>query len=137
MVERLALVTLFMVAAVVGFYVLRLAHIRRIDQVRHTAPAAGTTGRPTLLYFRSDTCAVCPTQSRYIDQLAAVWGDRIAIEQVDATTDPDTAGRYQVFTLPTTVVLDGLGRVQQVNYGLADDRKLARQLAGLSRAAAA
>lgn len=137
MVERLALLTLLMVAAVVGFYVLRLAHMRRMDPVRHGSAGTDVAGRPTLLYFRSDTCAVCPTQSRYIDRLAADWGDRIAIEQVDAAADPDTAGRYQVFTLPTTILIDSTGRVQQVNYGLADDRKLARQLAGLGQAAAA
>jgi thioredoxin-like negative regulator of GroEL len=131
-VERLALVALLMVVAVAGFYLLRLAHMRRMS----LAPAT-VTGLPTLLYFRSDTCAVCPTQSRYIDEVAGEWQGRVVIEQVDAAADPDTAGRYRVFTLPTTIVLDGRGQVQQVNYGLADHRKLARQLSEVSGAAAA
>ena len=43
--------------------------------------------------------------------------------------DPDTATRYSVFTLPTTVLVDADGRVRHVNYGLTDANKLGRQLA--------
>ena len=86
--------------------------------------------KPTLLYFRSDSCAVCPTQGRYVDQLAAQWAD-LTIERIDAERDPDTAARYRVFSLPTTVLIDGRGQVRHVNYGLTDVHKLGRQLARL------
>ena len=98
MLERLALVLVLAAAGVAAYALLRQLHMRRMQ------PAAAA-GRPMLLYFRSDTCAVCPTQGRYVDQLAAQWGD-LTIERVDAERDPDTAAHYRVFTLPTTVLLD-------------------------------
>lgn len=121
MIERLALVVLLTAAAVGAYYLFRRLHMRRMEP----APVAG---RPTLLYFRADHCAVCPTQSRFVDQLAAQWDGRVAIEHVDTERDPDTAARYRVMTLPTTVLVDADGRVRHVNYGLTDTQKLGRQL---------
>ena len=124
MLERLILV-LVLSALAAGIYVLlRQRHLRRM------MPATAA-GRPTLLYFRSDSCAVCPTQGRYVDQLTAQWAD-LTIERIDAERDPDTAARYRVFSLPTTVLIDGRGQVRHVNYGLTDAHKLGRQLAQLA-----
>ena len=125
MLERLALVLVLAAAGVAAYALLRQLHMRRMQ------PAA-VAGRPTLLYFRSDTCAVCPTQGRFVDELAGQSGD-VTIERVDAERDPDTAARYRVFTLPTTVLLDGRGQVRHVNYGLTDAHKLGRQLAQLEK----
>ena len=124
MLERLALVLVLAAAGVATYALLRQLHMRRMQPV-------AAASRPTLLYFRSDTCAVCPTQGRYVDELAAQWGD-VTVERVDAERDPDTAARYRVFTLPTTVLLDGRGQVRHVNYGLTDAHKLGRQLAQLA-----
>jgi thiol-disulfide isomerase/thioredoxin len=123
MLERLALVLVLAAAGVAAYALFRQLHMRRMQ------PAAAA-GRPTLLYFRSDSCAVCPTQGRYVDQLAAQWAE-LTIERIDAERDPDTAARYRVFSLPTTVLIDGRGQVQHVNYGLTDAHKLGRQLASL------
>ena len=123
MLERLALVLVLAAAGVAAYALFRQLHMRRME------PAAAV-GRPTLLYFRSDSCAVCPTQGRYVDQLAAQWAE-LTIERIDAERDPDTASRYRVFSLPTTVLIDGRGQVQHVNYGLTDAHKLGRQLASL------
>jgi thioredoxin 1 len=124
MAERLALVLALCVAAVSAYYLFRQLHVRRMA----TAPAAG---RPTLLYFRADHCATCPTQGRFVEQLASQWGEGLRVERVDAERDPDTAARYRVFTLPTTILIDGDGRVREVNYGLADAHKLAKQVSAL------
>lgn len=121
MIERLALVLLLIVATVIFYYAMRAVHIRRIQ------PAAGN-GLPSLLYFSSDNCTVCPTQARIVDQVAAQWDGRLHIERIDAEREPDTAARYRVLTLPTTILIDGDGRVRQINYGLADAHKLGRQL---------
>jgi thiol-disulfide isomerase/thioredoxin len=123
MAERLALVFVLAAAGVAAYALLRQLHMRRM------MPATAA-GRPTLLYFRSDSCAVCPTQGRYVDQLTAQWAD-LTIERIDAERDPDTAARYRVFSLPTTVLIDGRGQVRHVNYGLTDAHKLGRQLAQL------
>jgi thioredoxin 1 len=124
MLERLALVLVLAAAAAALGYAFRLLHMRRMR------PDAAID-RPTLLYFCSDTCAVCPTQGRFVDQLAAQWRDRLRIERIDAEREPETATRYRVFTLPTTILIDGRGQVQHVNYGLTDAHKLSRQLSQL------
>lgn len=123
MIERLALVLILAAAAVVAFYLFQRWQTRRMQRLP-------SSGRPTLLYFRADSCAVCPAQGRYIDQLAAQAAD-LTIERVDAERDPETAARYRVFTLPTTILIDGEGSVRHVNYGLTDVHKLGRQLAAL------
>lgn len=124
MFERVALVLAFSAAVVALYYALRFLHLRRMP------PAAEGRGTPALLYFRSDSCAVCPAQGRIIDELAAQWPGRLRVEWVDAERDPETASRYSVFTLPTTVLIDGDGHMRHVNYGLADASKLGRQLVG-------
>lgn len=123
MIERLALVFVLAAAAVAAYYVLRLLHMRRMRPVV-------AVNRPTLLYFCSDACAVCPTQGRFVDQLMA-QGHDLTVERIDAERDPATAARYRVFSLPTTILVDAAGRVRHVNYGLTDAQKLGRQLATL------
>jgi thioredoxin 1 len=130
-IERLALVLALSVVAVVAYYALRHAHMRRIQ------PAVGSAGLPALLYFKGDSCAACPAQGRVVDQLAAQWADRLRVERIDAERNPETAAGYSVFTLPTTILVGGDGRVRHVNYGLTDARKLARQLESLTTVEAA
>ena len=124
MIERFALVLILSLAAVAVYYGLRYWHVRRMS-------TAGSNGQPALLYFRSDTCAVCPAQGRVVDGLAAQWDERLRIERIDAEREPEMAARYAVFSLPTTILVDGDGRVRHINYGLADAFKLQRQLSDM------
>jgi thioredoxin 1 len=107
------------------FMAFRFFHLRRASQVISAA------GKPAIVYFRSDACAPCSTQGRFLQQLQAEFGDRIAIEKVDADLEQAKTERFGVFTLPTTLVVDGRGRVRHANYGLTDARKLAGQLRAL------
>lgn len=125
MIERIALVILLSIALVAAYYGLRHWHVRRMRPLHAVATS------PTLLYFRGDHCAVCPTQERAIHQLTTQWAGELHIERIDAEREAETAARYSVFTLPTTIWLDNKGQVRQVNYGLADAGKLERQAAEL------
>lgn len=126
MLERLLLVILAGAAFAAAFYGLRYWHVRRMRPVH-----AGATS-PTLLYFRGDHCAVCPAQARAIDQFVSRQSPHdLGVETIDAERDPETAARYNVFTLPTTIWLDGDGRIRHVNYGLTDANKLDRQFYSL------
>ena len=100
----------------------------RYDHLRRASKAAVAIGKPAILYFRSDACAPCSTQGRFLQQLQAEFGDRIVVEKVDADVEQAKAVRYGVFTLPTTLIVDPKGTVRHANYGLADARKLAGQL---------
>lgn len=123
MIERL-LLTLLIIGLSLAVYGLgRWLHLRRLEQA--TAPQAE---RPTLLYFASDACAACPTQARYLEQLAQSWHGRFHLQKIDADREPDKAAQYKVFTLPTTILLDAQGVARSINYGLTHSHKLAQQL---------
>lgn len=137
MIERLALVLVLALVGYGAFYLFRMSQMRRMSRAHQTAsvaaaeitrPVYAAAGAPTLLYFRADSCAVCPAQARQLDQLTTMWDGQLDIRTVDAERDPETAGRYGVLSLPTTVLVDPQGQVRQINYGLTDARKLARQL---------
>ena len=90
-----------------------------------------STSKPLLLNFRSDHCAPCVTQAHYLEQLEKKWNGNLTIQKIDTPTEPDKAHQYGVFTLSTTILVDSLGQVRQVNYGLTNSQKLSMQVAGM------
>jgi thiol-disulfide isomerase/thioredoxin len=90
-----------------------------------TAPASAGDVEPYILYFTGENCSVCRTHQE--PALAKLEGVRI--DKIDAIAERELADRFQVYTLPTTVVMSGEGRSLHVNYGYAPATKLERQLA--------
>jgi thioredoxin-like negative regulator of GroEL len=123
MIERLLLAVGLAALGIVGYLLFDRWRLRRANR-----EAGAGSGKPVVLYFRSDHCAPCVTQSRFLEQLQAAFGERLKIEKIDADAEQERAERYGVFTLPTTLVVDAGGVVRHANYGLADARKLTRQL---------
>ena len=125
--ERIIITGLLFLIGTGGVMAYKQWHVGQLN--RETAVSAfSTLATPTLLYFRSDSCVVCPTQEQYVKQLADVWNGRIAIHKIDADTEPQTAQQYGVMTLPTTIVVDNTGSVRDVNYGLTNAHKLNKQV---------
>ena len=122
MVERLLLALLFVMAGMTAYLLYNRWHLRSAS--RYTS----ALDRPAVLYFRSDRCTPCVTQARYLEQIQGQFGDELTIEKIDADSEVEKTQRYGVITLPTTLVVDRDGIVRHANYGLADTRKLARQL---------
>lgn len=87
---------------------------------------------PTILYFASDSCAACPSQARYLEQLLKLWQDGLVVQKIDTEVEPETAVKYGVFTLPTTILIDLQGDVREINYGLTSTHKLSQQVASLA-----
>jgi len=52
------------------------------------------------------------------------------------TEQPQAASRFGVWSLPTTMVLDGDGRVEAINLGIAGEHKLREQFEQVSQWAA-
>ena len=128
MIERM-IITLVIVGVLallwLGWQYYKTKLIRNIQ-------AGEFTGKPTLLYFTGEYCAVCKhQQSPIIGQIAAAFGEGLTVEQHDAAARPDLAQQYRVLTLPTTVILDGAGQAVEVNYGLAQKHKLEAQLSAI------
>ena len=111
-------------------------HVRVLGDLATTAPADATasagSATPTILYFASDGCAACPSQARYLEQLLAQWPDGLAVQKIDTGVEPETAVKYGVFTLPTTILIDQQGDVREINYGLTPTHKLTQQVASLA-----
>ena len=100
-----------------------------------SVPCAQTpTGKPTLLNFTGHYCAVCEyQQSPIVQQISAKLGNAIAVETFDVACYPGAAKKYKVLTLPTTVILDSAGQVVDINYGLAGQAKLEKQLSSAAQ----
>jgi thiol-disulfide isomerase/thioredoxin len=99
----------------------RSARARRRALLATAAPAS----EPYILYFTGDGCTICRThQEPALQRL----GD-VRIDKVDAVADRTLADRFQVYTLPTTVVMSAEGKALYVNYGYAPAPKLQQQLA--------
>lgn len=85
----------------------------------------------TLLQFSTELCARCPGTSRL---LAGVAGSRpgVAHLDVDLTHRADLANRYRVMQTPTTLILDGAGRVRARIGGVPNRSGIARHLDDLT-----
>jgi thioredoxin-like negative regulator of GroEL len=125
--ERLLIILFLLVISTGVLTAVKQTHMRRVNRRTAVVP----TNQPALLYFRSDTCAVCPTQARYVEQVmanGAGGNGRVILHTINVDDQPDQAQRYGVMTLPTTMLLDATGQVRQINYGLTPAPKLAQQL---------
>jgi thiol-disulfide isomerase/thioredoxin len=121
--------TQLLALAVVGIVVLAAACLEvlrsRRARVKTLGASAAPASDPYILYFTGDGCTVCRThQEPALAKLGAV-----RIDKVDAVADRTLADRFNVYTLPTTVVMTPEGRALHVNYGYATAPKLERQLA--------
>lgn len=126
MLERLILSVIVILLTVVALLALRYLHMRRASGAM--SQGRDVPGRPTLLYFRSDSCGPCVTQASYLRSLETAFAGRLAVRSIDADIERDTAKRYGVFTLPTTLIIDQGGEVKHINYGLTGTTKLTQQL---------
>ncbi len=115
--------------AVAGTVVLVAAGLEAFRSRRARGRAVGATAaaatEPYILYFTGEGCTVCRThQEPALAKLGSV-----RIDKVDAIAERALADRFQVYTLPTTVVMSSQGTALHVNYGYAPTPKLERQLA--------
>ncbi len=127
MIERLIITTLLIFIGTGAYATFKRRHVRVLGDLE-TAVAH----TPTVLYFASDSCAACPSQARYLEQMLNQRRDGVVVEKIDADMDPETAVKYGVFTLPTTILIDRQGDVREINYGLTHTEKLMEQIANLA-----
>ncbi len=107
-------------------------HLQDFDGLGNLAdPAEVEAIQPTLEPLEKDTevllfvapgCPVCPRQLKAAVTVAMA-SPRVALEIVDASREPELAARYQVRSVPTTVVDDEL-----IMVGVVPAPELARRL---------
>ncbi|TFD48765.1 thioredoxin [Cryobacterium frigoriphilum] len=84
----------------------------------------------TLLQFSTELCARCPGTRRLLGQ-AADARPGVTHVDIDLTHRADLAARYNILQTPTTLILDGSGRVRARVGGAPHRAEIARQLDAL------
>ncbi|HYM50023.1 MAG TPA: thioredoxin family protein [Candidatus Limnocylindrales bacterium] len=109
----------------------------RMRQALTAAPLPGfATGRPLVLLFTGALCSDCIRQKDVLRGLDSA-ANQVAVEEVLAAKAPHLTRRFALQSVPATVILDGRGRPQAVNYGFVDAATLRRQLRAAAGAASA
>lgn len=86
------------------------------------------TGEPGILYFSGDRCVQCVAlQEPALKRLASVRP--VNVRKLTAVTEPELTKRFNILTVPSTVVIGPDHRVRGVNVGFADEETLLQQLA--------
>ena len=76
------------------------------------AGAAPFGSRVTLLQFSTETCSICPTVRTQLSALAGELDDgtgAVVHVEVDVTSRPEIANKFNLLQSPTTFILDGDG----------------------------
>jgi len=130
MVERFAVSAIIAITLVGARGILEWWTSRHRSQLATDLLSQWSEQTPWLiLAFSTPECTLCQTsQVPALEQLSHLFQGQVAVQHIDTTTVPELAGRFGIFTVPSTVVLDRSGRVLAINHGLAGVRKLARQL---------
>ena len=90
-----------------------------------------------ILAFSSEDCRQCHQfQAPALQRVTEARNYQVSVEEIDAPSSPELTQRYQVLTVPTTVVLDATGHVHAVNYGFANTQRLLEQVYGVLSAVA-
>ncbi|AAS02964.1 thioredoxin family protein [Mycobacterium avium subsp. paratuberculosis] len=72
---------------------------------------------PTVVHFSAPWCGPCDRVRRVVDQVCADLGG-VAHVEIDLDAHPDTARRYAVLSLPTTLIFDADGRQRYRSSGV-------------------
>ncbi|MEB4207816.1 thioredoxin family protein [Mycobacterium sp. 94-17] len=101
----------------------RSGHIRTVDPApdQDTEADAAALGLsrsgPTVVHFSAPWCGPCDRVRRVVEQVCDNLGDVAHIE-IDLDANPETARRYSVLSLPTTLIFDAQGRQRYRTSGV-------------------
>ncbi len=84
-----------------------------------------------ILSFSSEDCHQCKLQAPILQRIVEARKDAVSVTEIDAPAEPELTTRYQVLTVPTTVVLDTNGKAYAINYGFANTQKILGQIDAL------
>ena len=65
------------------------------------------TDVPVLVDFYADWCGPCKMMAPWVDELARTYIGKALIAKLDTDASPQTASRFQIRGIPTTIVFKG------------------------------
>ncbi|MCA2290066.1 thioredoxin family protein [Mycobacterium avium] len=124
MTTLVVILTVLAAATLAGWLLTRRSgRIREIDTApqRDTGDDVAALGLsrdgPTVVHFSAPWCGPCDRVRRLVDQVCADLGG-VAHVEIDLDAHPDTARRYAVLSLPTTLIFDADGRQRYRSSGV-------------------
>jgi len=78
---------------------------------------------PVILDFGAEWCSPCKRLAPIVDSLASEWTGKAAFFAVDADSNAELVGKFQVMSLPTIIVIKG-GKEVARTVGLQAREKL-------------
>ncbi len=100
-----------------------ILHVRKADW-----QSVETNDKPALVDFWAEWCAPCRMFASTFDKLAQNYGSTILFAKVNVDELPELAERYEVRSIPTTLLFRG-GKVAERFVGARSYDELARALA--------
>ena len=82
---------------------------------------------PVLLEFGGVWCKPCKTLEPLLLKLGETWGDRIKLAKLDVDDSPELAMRYQVMSLPTTILFIN-GEQKEMIIGLQSGERIREKI---------
>ena len=84
--------------------------------------------RPVLVDFWATWCGPCRMVAPVLEEIANEKAGQLTIAKIDIDANPDTAGKFRVFSIPTLILFKGGEPVKRI-VGAKSKAALLRELA--------